>query len=209
MKKYLNFILILGIIICLIFIFSVTYSKYLTQANNSINSNISNWNITLNNQNISDKQDFSEMLEIIYEENEHISNDVIVPTSTGYFFLTIDGSNTTLPFEYSINLENIDDSLPDFKILGFCENDNDEIIPIDPKNDNQISDIVYSDSEIKTKTFKIYLQWDDSENNVLDNASDVLLSKQTEPISHIRVNVNVSQYFEEEVEDIVEEDIES
>lgn len=103
-KKTLKLILLLLIVILAFLTIRNTYSKYVTQADNSSKMNISRWNIKLNDENIIGKDSFSDDILLVYDTNEHIAEGVVVPTSKGYFNLELDSTGTELPFEYEISI---------------------------------------------------------------------------------------------------------
>lgn len=103
-KKGFKLILLILILIVTYLIVQNTYSKYLTQTDNHSNLNISRWNILLNNKEISSNTEFSQNVKVTYEENEHIANNVIVPTSKGHFDLSLESTGTDLPFSYEIKI---------------------------------------------------------------------------------------------------------
>lgn len=96
-------------ILLLILVFSVcfvviqnTYSKYLTTQDSSAQSNISKWHILLNDQNISENTNFSEIVNLELDDKENINQNVIVPAATGKVHLTLESTGTELPFKYEI-----------------------------------------------------------------------------------------------------------
>lgn len=104
-KKTLKLVLVVVILIILFTIIVSTYSKYITQTENQATLKISNWHILLNDIEISENKDFSNSLNVIYDENENIAKDVIVPTSTGNFDVKLESTGTELPFEYEFSIK--------------------------------------------------------------------------------------------------------
>lgn len=108
-KKLFKIILAIAIIVILIWVISNTYSKYINSLKNDSKIHISNWNILINNQNITEESDFTDTLELEMDESEHIEEDVIVPTSSGSFTVDLESTGTDLPFDYEFSIaENVD-----------------------------------------------------------------------------------------------------
>jgi len=110
-KKLIKLVLVVAIVIILIWVISNTYSKYINSLKNDSKIHISNWNILLNDQNITEETDFTDTLEFELDESEHIEEDVIVPTSSGHFTVNLESTGTDLPFDYEFSIaENVDAS---------------------------------------------------------------------------------------------------
>lgn len=101
-KKSKIFKLILLIIVLIILYITIrsTYSKYITAQDSSTSSHISNWNIKLNDEDIRNKKDFSGDVRLVKDTNENISENVIAPTSSGTFTVTLESTGTELPYDY-------------------------------------------------------------------------------------------------------------
>lgn len=108
-KKLVKLVLALAIIVILIWVISNTYSKYINSLKNASKIHISNWNILINDQNVTEESDFTDTLEFELDESDHIEDDVIVPTSSGHFSVNLDSTGTDLPFDYEFSIaENVD-----------------------------------------------------------------------------------------------------
>lgn len=107
-NKSIKIILLILVLIVLFLIIRSTYSKYISTKDSGTTFHISKWNIVLNNKNISENEDFTQDIQIIYDENtENIAQDVIVPTSKGHFEVTLESTGTELPFEYEFKVADI------------------------------------------------------------------------------------------------------
>lgn len=98
---------IILLILVLIFAFLVirsTYSKYLTQTDDNASLHIANWNIKLNDKDISESKNFTADVPIVLDENEYIENGLIAPTSSGNFSLKLESTGTELPFKYTLDV---------------------------------------------------------------------------------------------------------
>ena len=105
-NKSVKIILLILVLIVLFLVIRSTYSKYISTKDSGTNFHISKWNILLNDKNISENKDFSQDIQITYDENtENVAQDVIVPTSRGYFEVTLESTGTELPFEYTFKVK--------------------------------------------------------------------------------------------------------
>lgn len=202
-NKSVKIILLILVLIVLFLVIKSTYSKYISTKDSGTNFHISKWNILLNDKNISENKDFSQDIQITYNENtENIAQGVIVPTSKGYFEIKLESTGTELPFEYTLKVkqeEDLDNSIPDFKITSYILNDN-EIIELDP-DQTEIVGTVEPPKDVDGKftgqevinNFIIYVEWEDSENNILDNLEDVSISKDENISGIIPIELNIKQ----------------
>ncbi len=206
-SKTLKNILFILILIILFLIIQSTYSKYIQKDDKTTKFDISGWKILINGIDITEKNNnFSDNLELKFESNKHISDNVIVPTSIGYFDIEIDSTGTKLPFKYDISL--MESSIDDFKIISYKLDDGDEQkVTSDMKSiTGEIDPSEIIDAEVKHK-LTFYVQWYDQdssspkydslteqEKDSLDNYGDVRASKsQADMITTIPVNVKVTQ----------------
>jgi hypothetical protein len=116
--------------------------------------------------------------------NSYVNENVIVPSTIGYFNITLDYSNTDVDFSMKYEFEQTNTVLNnDFKLLGYIIVDvNEEITSIDKANiksatDNILysySDFVSEDDESTEKKVRILLvfEWNDDENNDDKNNDD-------------------------------------
>lgn len=202
-NKSIKIILLILVLIVLFLVIRSTYSKYISTKDSGTTFHISKWNILLNDKNISENEDFTQDIQITYDENtENVAQNVIVPTSTGHFEIKLESTGTELPFEYTLKIKpenNIANSHPDFKIKSYILNsdplveltaDQTEIVgQVEPPKDANGN---FTGQEV-INNFTIYVEWDDSENNVLDNQGDVAISKDTNALATIPVELIIKQ----------------
>lgn len=185
MKKKLTIFLLF---LCFGLLLVSTYAKYLSEYEKTTTANLAKWKLFINNSDISKNSDFSASITPIFDSNPHISNNIIVPTSRGYFDLEIDCSNTDLSFSYTIDIDNSASDVLDFKVTGYSLDER-EIIPF---SESSITDTVLSTSDTNKLSYRIFVEWDDSENNMTNNIEDTQLAINN-AISIINVNVSFSQ----------------
>ena len=160
---------------------------------------MSNWNIKINNQDITDESDFTNVLNFQLDSDPHIAANVIVPTSKGTCSLTIDSTGTDLPYEYTITVNEEVNELVDFRIVKYKLNSGPEITV--PAGEYSITGLVNPSLDASgnntgntvSNTFQLWVEWYDSNDNVLDNANDTRVSKKNGIVGSIPIKVSVSQ----------------
>ena len=73
-----------SLILCIFFI-QETYAKYLTSTTEKTELKIARWKILVNNSDIRDNGSASATITPIFDKNDNIAENIIAPTSTGYF----------------------------------------------------------------------------------------------------------------------------
>ena len=191
------------IVLFLITIIGTTYAKYLTSRDSSAQARLAQWNIKLNNSDITENMDFSELINLNFESNPNIANNIIAPTSSGYFVAIIESTGTEVPFDYEFSVDTSESAVQDYRITSYLSFDassygntltNAEIEALKANTTSfvaldsaaaTITGEVYPDVDgsgnytgntVKTG-FLIYFGWYDGENEVLDNKGDVQASK--------------------------------
>lgn len=171
MKKRVFLILACFWIIISFLLIRTTYAKYLTAVDASTNVGIAAWNIVLNNQNIIQSTNFSTNLNLVFPGNEYYSEDYIVPGSIGYFDLTVDTSDVSIPFNYTVTAEpDILNDIDDIKVIGYSLNGNNENITYLNEENTNIINSVYPSSQ--SSSIRVYVQWVDDSTETLDDDDD-------------------------------------
>lgn len=177
-------------------ILTYTYSKYVTGTSGNASVRIARWNLTVNNQDIVNNNNFSSVIEPVFPGNSNISSGVIAPTAEGYFDIVIDGSNTDVSFSYTITTsDNADSAVSDLVLSGYSI-DGGERQDVSSTN-GQISitnSILYNDVD-KNVSLRVYFMWnDDSDNGAeMDNDDDTDATKNTNNRALLNVNVTFVQ----------------
>ena len=180
MNKIINnrkFRLLLACISLLILVDLVqdTYAKYVSSASANSNFTIARWAFTVNNQDIVANNNFSNTIIPTFDQNDNISNNVIAPTSTGSFEITIDSSNAEVAFNEIITLSKPGtNSVTDLVITGYKKN-NDPIVNFE-NNNTTITTLHTLDEENKVNKYIFYIEWKDGENEQMDNTDDTQAS---------------------------------
>lgn len=177
-------------------ILTYTYSKYVTGTNGNASVRIARWNLTVNNQDIVNNNNFSSVISPVFPGNSNISSGVIAPTAEGYFDIVIDGSNTDVSFSYTITTsDNANSAVSDLVLSGYSI-DGGERQDVSSTN-GQISitnSILYNDVD-KNVSLRVYFMWnDDSDNGAeMDNDDDTDATKNTNNRALLNVNVTFVQ----------------
>ena len=185
--------LIIGILIVLaIFIVVQTYAKYLTSASGDTTMTIARWNILVNNLSIKNNTDISNSIVPVFEKNENIAEDIIAPTSEGYFDLELNFKDADVSFEYEITTSVDENSLvKDLVTTGYSIDDGEKV---EFTNLNEpIKDTIELGSGIETRKIRIYILWtDDEETQQMTNADDTAAAVDGTP-ALLKVNVSFKQ----------------
>ena len=169
-NKIKFFIALISLVYCISLI-QDTYAKYVSSASGNATMSIARWNILVNDTDIKNNSNFTNTITPVFEGNENIANNVIAPTSTGYFDIVLDGANADVSFNYTINLE-VDETsdVSDLVIEKYT-------IGSDPNEytyDGTISNNIILTDINKTISYRFYVTWNDSETASMDNVGDTL-----------------------------------
>lgn len=172
--KKLYLLLALASLLLLVSVIQNTYAKYISKATANSNFTIASWNFKVNNQDINANSNFSNVIVPVFENNPNIKDNVIAPTSEGYFDINIDHSNVDVSFTEKINLNLSEaNTVSDLKITGYAINDG-SIIEF---NGNEIStDCLLSDN-VKINKYRIYVTWIDGDGQTMQNKDDTDATK--------------------------------
>lgn len=193
-KKFL--LLLIGLAICFLIFFAVQiYAKYITSTSGNTSMTIAKWNILINNLSIKNNTNISSTIVPVFINNEHIANDIIAPTSEGYFDLDLDFSNADVSFKYEITTcVDSTSSVKDLVSTGYSINDG-EKITFDNFNE-PISETILLNGEIKNRKIRIYILWNDDETTQTMSNSDDALSTISSLPALFKVNILFTQIAE-------------
>lgn len=173
-KIKLNIIRLLCIISLLISFLSIknTFAKYYERVNTNYGINIKRWMIEVNDADIIEENDFSDIITPIYVENAHANQDVIVPAGQIYFDIEIDYTNVDVSFLVDFQIEPIGavaDQLSDLQFL--------KVVTVD-ENDVETEDAlpysieVTGNEEEKVVNLRIYFEWYDGQDENMNDEED-------------------------------------
>lgn len=169
-NKIKFFIALISLVYCISLI-QDTYAKYVSSASGNATMSIARWNILVNDTDIKNNSNFTNTITPVFEGNENIANNVIAPTSTGYFDIVLDGANADVSFNYTINLDvdetsDVSDLVIEKYTIG---SDSTEYT-----YDGTISNNIILTDVNKTISYRFYVTWNDSETASMDNVGDTL-----------------------------------
>ena len=187
LNRKITFLLALLALFYCVSLIQSTYAKYLSTADSDTNITIARWNILVNNQDISQNSNFSEVLEPTFTGNENIKDGVIAPTATGYFDITLDGSTTDVSFSYDISFSEADDNtVTDLKITKY------EIDGHSYTYNGPISGNILLNDQNRALTVRVYVEWvDQTDDETMTNVDDTTAANGG--VAKFKVNVNVIQ----------------
>lgn len=185
-NKIKFFIALISLVYCISLI-QDTYAKYVSSASGNATMSIARWNILVNDTDIKNNSNFTNTITPVFEGNENIANNVIAPTSTGYFDIVLDGANADVSFNYTINLD-VDETsdVSDLVIEKYTIGSD----PTEYTYDGTISNNIILTDINKTISYRFYVTWNDSETASMDNVGDTLAAGGEAKIS---VSINFIQ----------------
>lgn len=195
-KKELAFSIIFFICITLTlsFLFQSSYAKYRKQVTTDTKFIIARWKIILNDEDINGKTALENVISPTYDQNEYVNENVIAPGSTGYVDLIIKSSDVDVTFNYSLTTSIPEESAVKDLIITHYQIDPE--LGTSPKKEydnttGPITGTIIHNTE--STTIRLFIKWDDSENNIMDNPTDTLVATNTENLAIIKTAINFSQ----------------
>lgn len=179
-KKIILLVAFFTLFLCL-YSMQETYAKYLTTTNGDVKAKIARWNIVVNDTTIKNNEKLAEEITPTFVENEHIAEDVLAPTITGYFDLVIDSSNVDVSYTYNIKI-NESDIISDFVTKSYQIDDNTPI-EITDKAAGITDTILYTDTE-RIHTIRVFVEWnDDADTQTMDDDADTAVTFDNEEVT--------------------------
>lgn len=170
MKKKVILLVVLSILLCLFFV-QESFAKYITEANETANMSIARWKILVNNEDIRDENTVNAVINPVFPGNDNIAENIIAPTSEGYFDLIIDAREADVSFKYKITLSvNEDSSVRDLVATKYVINDGEEIA-LDSSNQVIENTVLHRDNT-GTINIRVYIVWNDGDGASMDNSED-------------------------------------
>lgn len=207
---------ILGALVplCLLLCFmSNTYSRYVADTTGNLKMSFAQWQILVNNDDITSNSSSSIILTPVIDENKYVESNKIAPASSGYFDISIDPSNVDVSFNYSITLDVVNENIPDLIITKYAilDNDYNEEDTITYKNiennliqgsldveniaTNSDENIASSGDDIIEKSFepfivRICFEWYEGNNEKMDDDADSLIGNDVEN-NNLEINAQI------------------
>lgn len=172
MKKRLILLVVLSIILCLFFV-QESLAKYITAADETANISIARWKILVNDEDIRDENTVNTVINPIFLGNDNIAENIIAPTSEGYFDLIIDAREADVSFKYKISMSvNKNSSVKDLVATKYVVNGG-EPITMDINNQTIENTVLYGNNN-STINIRVYIVWNDGDGSLMDNSADTL-----------------------------------
>ena len=172
MKKKLILLVVLSIILCLFFV-QESLAKYITAADETANISIARWKILVNDEDIRDENTVNTVINPVFLGNDNIAENIIAPTSEGYFDLIIDAREADVSFKYKISMSvNQNSSVKDFVATKYVVNGG-EPITMDINNQTIENTVLYGNNN-STINIRVYIVWNDGDGSLMDNSADTL-----------------------------------
>lgn len=197
MKSKVKILLVIISLSLTLGLMSNTYSRYVADTTSDLNMQFAPWKILVNESDILNEKDTSIALTPIMDENINIADNMIAPTSKGYFDIEIDPTNTATAFNYEISLNILNENIPDILINKYAILDSNyqEGDEVQSKiiNDSIVSgEVSLEDNIIKPFTIRVYFEWYDGEDNLMNDEADTLIAN-TEENLQIEANIKFTQ----------------
>ena len=180
-------------------IVSNTYSRYVAAAEENIDLALANWQILLNDEDITNSSESAGLINPVILENENVANNKLAPSSVGYFDININASSVELSFNYNIKINN-NEILNDLIITKYKiieEGTDPEEVEYINVVDNEINGTIdYSEeTTIKPFTIRVFFEWFDGTNESSNDESDTEIVKNNESLS-IGASIRFTQKLE-------------
>lgn len=197
-KRLYRFILLsiaVALIIATLFILNDTYAKYLSKAKALGQMSIAKWNIKVNDIDIRSNTDISQTIQSVLPGNEYIRANILAPTATGYFDLSLNFIDVDVAFSYEINIKSHENNIvKDLIVTGYSLDNNEEVLPV---TNNVIKETIPLDSSIKQRAVRVYFKWNDDESAIMNNMEDTNTTLDENSKALLDVNLHFSQVTSE------------
>ena len=195
-KKDITFIIIffLSVTMMLAYLFQSSYAKYRKNIEAESSLRIASWDIKLNNESLAGKTKLTNNLTPTYIENEYVNTGVIAPGGEGYVDININAAKVDVTFTYSVTVALADDNVvEDLKITHYQINPS--YATSEKKQLNQNSKKVTGTILHNTTltTIRLFVSWDDSETNIMDNKTDTAIAIDPNAEAIIKATINFTQ----------------
>ena len=221
MNKRIKVILILLTLSVTLSFMSDTYSRYVVDTNSNIEISFAKWQILVNEKDITAGTTSDLELTPVIEASNNVKENTIAPSSKGYIDILVNPSNVEMSFNYTVNIELLNENMPDILISKYAILDESYTEGTTPKKldieNNEIKGSLTYDNQTKDFTFKpftirVYFEWFEGENEQMDNEADTqiaidALNNNTK--LQIAASIKFEQSLETQKEPEKEEEIET
>jgi hypothetical protein len=173
------------------------------------------WQILVNDQDIADENVSEISITPTIEQSVNVRNNVMAPTSKGYFDIDIDASNVDMSYRYTITLSIDNEDIPDLLISKYAilpedyeEGDTLEYTTI---QNNEVTNTVLFDNETEDFAFepftiRVYFEWYDGDDDEMDDEDDTAIGLGDDESFSISASITFEQVTDSELEDEEDDD---
>ncbi len=189
-KRYITmFCTLLIVFTCSVVLFyQITYAKYHKEITGTIENDVADWHIKVNNEDVYGKQQLTNTIEAVFENNNYTKDGVIAPGSVGHFDLDIDATNCDVDFNYTISLEVDQNSTLRDLVPTTYKIDNGTLTNY---TSSGITGTITKNSPNKNITVNI--KWNDSTGQTQDNAADTAIGANDSATALMKVTIHLNQ----------------
>lgn len=204
--------------LCLLLCFmSNTYSRYVADTTGNLKIAFAQWQILVNNDDITNNTTSSVVLNPIINENEYVESNKLAPSSSGYFDISIDPTNVDVAFNYEITLRVVNENIPDLMISKYAILDKDykegNTITYNNIENNKIQGsldldkIVSGTDEIIKSNFepfiiRVFFEWYEGESEQMNDKEDTQIATSTDD-NQLEISAEIK--FEQKLDEKTEE----
>lgn len=194
-NKKVKILIVLSLLFFLIFGAAQTFGLFESKVDSSIDNNIAEWNIEINDTNISNGITDTFVIDKMTYMNKdsNVRTGKFAPGIKGYYDLNIDPTDTNVSIKYELILDDseFENDYIEISSVELIEG-NDSLVK---KDDNTYVGMIPVNDK-KVNKIRIYVEWINNEDN---NEIDSEIGTRENPDLHIPVTVNVTQYLGEEL----------
>lgn len=204
--------------LCLLLCFmSNTYSRYVADTTGNLKIAFAQWQILVNNDDITNNTSSSVVLNPIINENEYVESNKLAPSSSGYFDISIDPTNVDVAFNYEITLKVVNENIPDLMISKYAILDKDykegNTFTYNNIENNKIQGsldldkIASGTDEIIESNFepfiiRVFFEWFEGESEKMDDKDDTLIATSSDD-NQLEIGAEIK--FEQKLEEKTQE----
>lgn len=203
-KRIFKKILIIAILFMVLFmayrIISI-YAIFYSEGQGNVTQNNATWTIYLNQTNVTSKNSNTfEVDTFELEENSRVSTGKIAPGTKGSFYIELDPKNTNVSIRYDIELDKTQISNDSIEIISIEEIEEENTLTKTAESTYTGIMPLQEIQQGKINKIKVKVEWKNLEEN---NRKDTLIGTGNSEILKIPVNVKVTQYLGEEIEEYI------
>ena len=184
MKNKCKILFIIASLALTLSLMSNTYSRYVANTTGNLDMAFSNWQILVNEIDIIEENSSTIQISPVLLENENIAVNKVAPSTEGYFDINIDPTNVDVSFNYQVNIEVLNENIPDLMITKYAILDDtytvgDEIVLENLENNTVSGNLKYQQGNtFKPFTIRIYFEWYDEADGSMTDEMDTEVGHQ-------------------------------